>query len=176
MSSMTAEQSLFLRDFLLPAIEGEFATTKKVLAAVPDERADYRPDPKYRTARELAWHIVASELYFLEGIAKGSFEGGGEEPPNPTKSMAELIALYENGFRAGLEKVSQLGGEQLAKPINFFQVFNRPAVAYLTFLKDHTVHHRGQLSAYLRPMGAKVPAIYGPSGDEMWEAGEAASA
>jgi hypothetical protein len=68
-----------------------------------------------------------------------------------------------------VEKVKQLGGEQLAKPLSFFGAFNFPAVYYLTFLSQHTIHHLGQLNAYLRPMGAKVPAIYGPSGDEMWE-------
>jgi len=166
---MTPEQALFLRDFLLQGIEGEFATTKRVLAAVPDERSDYRPDPKSRTARELAWHIVNAEVVFFNGIARGSFESSDQEPPNPTANTAELIAYYETGFKTGLEKVKQLTGEQLAATISFFGVFNFPAVQYLTFLADHTIHHRGQLSAYLRAMGSKVPAIYGPSGDEMWE-------
>ncbi|HWQ34940.1 MAG TPA: DinB family protein [Blastocatellia bacterium] len=175
MTAMTPEQAQYLRDFLLSGIENEFELTKRVLFAIPDDRADYRPDPKSRTAGDLAWHIVSCELYFLEGIAAGSLEGG-EDPPNPTQNVAELLALYESGFRAGIEKVRQLGGEQLAAPLNFFNIFNYPAVFYLTFLQNHTVHHRGQLSAYLRPMGAPVPAIYGPSGDEMWAMTEAAGA
>jgi len=170
---MTSEQALFLRDLLLHAIQEEFSTTKRVLAAVPDERSDYRPDPKYRTARELAWHIVDSEIQFFDGIARGSF--GSEEAPNPTSKMAEMIAHYDAHFKAGVEKIREMSGEQLAATINFFGVAEFPAVIYLTWLSNHSIHHRGQLSAYLRPMGAKVPAIYGPSGDEMWQQSDAAS-
>ena len=167
---MTPEQALFLRDYILQGIEGEFTATKRVLAAIPEERADdYRPDPKSKTARELAWHLVVSEVMFFDGVASGSFEGATEEPANPTKNLAELVAYYETNFKAGLEKVKKLSGEQLATVVPFFGVFNFPAVQYLSFLHNHSVHHRGQLSAYLRAMGSKVPAIYGPSGDEMWE-------
>ena len=172
---MTAEQAVFLRDFLLPGIEEEYRLTRRVLGAVPDDRSDYRPDPKSRTARELAWHIVATELDFLKGIAAGAFTSM-EEAPNPTSSMAEMIALYEREFPAGIEQVRALSGEQLATVINFFGVFNYPTVTYLTFLSNHSIHHRGQLSAYLRSMGSPVPAIYGPSGDEMWGESNTATA
>lgn len=170
---MTAEQALFLRDLLLHAIQEEFSTTKRVLAAVLDERSDYRPDPKSRTARELAWHIVDTEIQFFDAISRGSFSAD-QEAPNPTKDMGEMIAHYETNFKAGVEKINQMSGEQLASTINFFGIAEFPAVTYLTWLSNHSIHHRGQLSAYLRPMGSKVPAIYGPSGDEMWQKSEAA--
>lgn len=172
---MTAEQAVFLRDFLLPGIEGEYRTTRRILGAVPDEQSDYRPDPKSRTARELAWHIVATDLDFLKGIAAGDFTSM-VEVPNPTSSMAEMIALYDREFPAGIEQLRSLTGEQLAKMIHFFGVFNYPTVTYLSFLSNHSIHHRGQLSAYLRAMGSQVPAIYGPSGDEMWSEGNTATA
>ena len=172
---MTSEQAVFLRDFLLSAIEEEFAATKRVLAAVPDEQADYRPEPKSRSARELAWHIVDTEILFFASIARGSFPETGEESPNPTRDTAELVAHYEAEFKRGAERIRQLTGEQLAAKLNFFGVADLPAVAYLSWLNNHTIHHRGQLSAYLRPMGSKVPAIYGPSGDEGWQASAAAS-
>ncbi len=175
MSTMTTEQALFLRDFLLTGIEGESAATKKVLAAIPEERSDYRPDPKARTARELAWHIISSELHFLDSITEGR-QVGGEDPPAENRSLAEMIAFYETSLASGIEKLRNLSGEQLAKPITMYEVFNFPAVSYLTFLQNHTIHHRGQLSTYLRPMGAKVPSIYGPSADETWGSGEAVSA
>jgi uncharacterized damage-inducible protein DinB len=173
---MTSEQALFLRDFLLQAIEEEVAATKRVLAAVPDERSDYRPDPKSRTARELAWHIVGTEIQFFNDIARRSFEGSDQEPENPTQNTAELVAHYEAGVKAGREKIRQMTGEELASTINFFGIFDLPAVTYLTWLNNHTIHHRGQLSAYLRAMGSKVPAIYGPSGDEMWQMSQGAGA
>jgi uncharacterized damage-inducible protein DinB len=56
--------------------------------------------------------------------------------------------------------------EQLATPVDFLGVFNLPAVFYLGFVNNHSIHHRGQLAAYLRPMGSKVPSIYGGSADE----------
>jgi uncharacterized damage-inducible protein DinB len=173
-SEMTTEQALLLRDFLLSG-NSDFATTKKVLAAIPEDRSDYRPDPKARTARELAWHIISSELHFLDSIAQGA-QVGGEDLPTENRSLAEMIAFYEIRFTAGLEKIRSLSGEQLAKPIKMYEVFNFPAVSYLTFLQHHTIHHRGQLSVYLRPMDAKVPSIYGPSADETWSSEEAMSA
>ena len=89
-------------------------------------------------------------------------------------SLADLSVLKRP--RAGVEQIRQMSGEQLAATLNFFGVAEFPAVVYLTWLSNHSIHHRGQLSAYLRPMGAKVPAIYGPSGDEMWQQSDAASA
>jgi uncharacterized damage-inducible protein DinB len=64
-----------------------------------------------------------------------------------------------------LAQAKTLTGEQLAKEIKFY-MFNLPAVSYLNFAQVHSIHHRGQLSVYLRPMGAKVPSIYGGSADE----------
>jgi uncharacterized damage-inducible protein DinB len=174
-ATMTAEQALFLRDILLPGIEGECRATRRVLSAVPDDRSDYRPDPKSRTARELAWHIVATEFDFFKGIAAGEFTSM-EEAPNPTSSMAEMIALYDREVPAGIEQLRALSGEQLIKMVDFFGVFNYPAVTYLTFLSNHSIHHRGQLCAYLRPMGSQVPAIYGPSADERWGESNTATA
>jgi uncharacterized damage-inducible protein DinB len=171
---LNAEQAVFLRNMLLPAIEQEREATRRVLLAVPEERSDYRPDPKSRTARELAWHIVATELDFFRGIAERSFDSM-EEAANPTSSMAEMIALYDGEFPAGAARVRELTSEQLISPINFFGIFNLPAVMYLTFLNNHTIHHRGQLTAYLRAMDSRVPSIYGPSGDEMWNESSAAA-
>ncbi len=102
------------------------------------KRAIIALPPKSRTAGELAWHIVVTEITFFNDVARGSFEGSEQELPNPTKSMAELIAYYETNFKSGLEKVKQLGSEQLAKPISFFGVFNFSAVHYLhEFRQNH---------------------------------------
>jgi uncharacterized damage-inducible protein DinB len=163
---VTTEQAVFLREFLLPSIEMEFGATSKVLAAVPDgEAADYRPDPKSRTARELAWHIVESDIQFFDAIANLKFDFSGDGQ-NPTSNSAALVAFYEEGFRKGVARIRALTPEQLSTPVDFLGAFKFPAVSYLTLLSNHTIHHRGQLSSYLRAMGSKVPAIYGPSADE----------
>jgi uncharacterized damage-inducible protein DinB len=134
-----------------------------VIAAVPEGKKDYSPDANARSAFDLASHIATSEVWFLDGIAKGAFASG--EPPK-FNSVAEVLAYYDREFPAGLAKVKALPADQLAKMVPAFGMMNLPAVAYLGFLNNHSIHHRGQLAVYLRPMGSKVPSIYGGSYDE----------
>ncbi len=68
-----------------------------------------------------------------------------------------------------MERVRAMTPEQLVTPVDFLGAFNFPAVFYLGFVNNHSIHHRGQLSVYLRPMGSKVPSIYGGSADEPWK-------
>jgi uncharacterized damage-inducible protein DinB len=89
--------------------------------------------------------------------------------PAAPDSSQEIASRYESGLTAALAKVKALNGAQLAKPINFMNVFEMPAVIYLQFLNNHCIHHRGQLSTYLRAMNAHVPSIYGGSADEPFQ-------
>jgi uncharacterized damage-inducible protein DinB len=73
-------------------------------------------------------------------------------------------------MKRGVARVAKMTPEQLMTPINFYNVFNLPAVLYLGFLINHSIHHRGELATYLRPMGSKVPSIYGGSYDEPFQA------
>jgi uncharacterized damage-inducible protein DinB len=98
----------------------------------------------------------------------------GEATSGPQTS-ADLAEWYEKEFTRAVDRVRELTPEQLLKPIDFYGVFNLPAVMYLGFLTNHSIHHRGQLSSYLRPMGAKCPNIYGGSYDEPWQGQETAS-
>lgn len=164
---MTPEQATFVAQMLTQGLEREYATTRKVLAAVPEGKKDYRPDPNSRTAFDLASHIASSDVWFLTGIAKGEFVSSG---PKPFGSVAEVVAYYDKEFPAALASVKSLPGDKLAQTIPAFGIFNMPAAAYLGFANNHSIHHRGQLSAYLRAMGAKVPSIYGGSFDEPMQA------
>jgi uncharacterized damage-inducible protein DinB len=80
-----------------------------------------------------------------------------------------LVDWYDKNFKRAAARVSALTPEQLATPIDFMGVFNLPAVSYLGFLNNHSIHHRGALATYLRPMGSKCPSIYGGSYDEPWQ-------
>lgn len=166
---MTSEQALYLtKSVYLPQLEHESKTTRRVLAAVPADHCGYKPDPKSMGALELAWHIASADCFFLNGVAKGEFargEGGSGVPEN-IKSCADVLAWYDENQPKATAAVAAMSGDQLAASINFFGMFDFPAVEYLSLSLRHGIHHRGQLSAYLRPMGAKVPGIYGPSGDE----------
>jgi len=165
---MNGEQAKAMLQFYLGMIDNEFRATRKVIAAVPQDKCDWCPDSKARTARDLAWHITTSEVWFLEGIINGGFGMGDAEPTAP-KTIDEILSTYDRTFNESLGKLKLLSGEQLAKQLPFFGMSEMPAVAYLNFLFLHSAHHRGQLSVYLRPMGSKVPSIYGGSADEPFQ-------
>lgn len=160
----TPEFVLGYRAMMLDGIQREAECTKKVIAAVPDAKSDYRPDPNARTAKELAWHIANSDIQFLDGIADMKFSM--EAPDVKPTTSAEVVAWYDENIKRGIERVASMTPEQLLTPVEFFGVFNLPAVLYLGFLNNHSIHHRGELTTYLRPMGSKVPSIYGGSYDE----------
>jgi uncharacterized damage-inducible protein DinB len=156
------DQALAMLQMTLPTLEREQQTTVKIMEAVPADKADYKPDPNAMSAFDLCWHIAASEDRFLGGVAAGAFDFSAKER---MKSLPEVLAWYENTFGKNLAAIKAMTGEQLVKIIDFRGMFQMPAIAYLTFSSHHSIHHRGQLSVYLRPMGAKVPAIYGESYD-----------
>ncbi len=149
---------------MLDGFKREAETTKKVIAAVPDAKSDYRPDPNARTAKELAWHLANTDIQFLDGIADLKFNMAN--PETKPQTTAEVVAWYDDNVKRGVARVEAMTVDQLLTPVNFFGVFNMPSVFYLGFLNNHSIHHRGELATYLRPMGSKVPSIYGGSYDE----------
>lgn len=149
----------------VPALKNEHRITKTVIEAIPRDKGDYRPDQIARTALELAWHIVATEMRFMEAVAAGQFDLSSRPLPESIKNSADLIGWYTKEFESHFDKLTTLSNEQLLKIVDFRGLFQFPAVMYLGFLLHHSIHHRGQLSTYLRPMGSKVPAIYGESYD-----------
>ena len=161
---MSPEFALGYRAMMLDGVVREAEVTRKVIAAVPDAKADYRPDPNARTAKELAWHLANSDIQFLDGIADVKFTM--ESPEHKPQTSAEIAAWYDANIKRGVARVQAMTPEQLLTPVNFYNVFNLPAVLYLGFLNNHSIHHRGELATYLRPMGSKVPSIYGGSYDE----------
>jgi len=161
---LTPEFVLGYRAMMLDGIQREAECTKRVIAAVPDAKSDFRPDPNARTAKELAWHLAHSDIQFLDGIADLNFSM--EAPEVKPQTSAEVVAWYDENIKRGVARVAAMTAEQLLTPVAFFGVFNLPAAFYLGFLNNHSIHHRGELSTYLRPMGSKVPSIYGGSYDE----------
>ena len=161
---MTPEFVLGYRAMMLDGIAREAECTKKVIAAVPDAKSDYKPDPHARTAKELAWHIANSDIQFLVGIADMKFDTS--VPETKPETAADMVAWYDENLKRGVARVAAMTPEQLMTSVEFFGVFNMPVVLYLGFLNNHSVHHRGELVTYLRPMGSKVPSIYGGSYDE----------
>ena len=101
----------------------------------------------------------------MDALAAGEFDFSPRPRPDSIKNSHDLNGWYTENFAARFDKLTKLSSEQLVKIVDFRGVFQLPAVMYLDFVLHHSIHHRGQLSMYLRPMGAKVPAIYGESYD-----------
>jgi uncharacterized damage-inducible protein DinB len=165
MSELTAEQARFLLATAIPVLKSEHQTTKRVIEAIPTQNNDYRPDPACKTAIELAWHIVATEKRFFNAVAAGKFDFAPMPRPEGIDSGAAIAAWSDINFSEGMKALEALSDEQLLEIIDFRGMFQLPAVSYIQFVINHTIHHRGQLSTYLRPMGGKVPSIYGESYD-----------
>ena len=155
----------WLQDILLGRIKHESVTTRKVLEAVPVDKGDYRPDACARTAIELVRHIAAADIRFLETTINAEFSTAAVLPDN-IKTPAEIAAWHSENFADRFQKLTQLRGDHLTKMTDFRGLMQLPAVAFLQLGMSHTIHHRGQLSSYLRCMGAKVPSIYGESYDD----------
>jgi uncharacterized damage-inducible protein DinB len=165
-SEINAEQAyVFVQNVLLGNLKSESRTTRSVLAAVPGAHLDYRPDPSTRTANELLRHIASADNFFLKSVVDGAFVPGSVKIPDDVKTPEEVAEWYGQEYARNLDAVSHLSGEQLIKMVDFRGTFQRPAFVFLQAGLLHVVHHRGQLSTYLRPMGGKVPAIYGESYD-----------
>lgn len=150
------EKSLFTRFWT-----DESTTTRKVLARIP-EGSDYRPDPKSRTAQEIAWQIVCEEAMIVEALESGRMEWAA--PPMPA-TMKEVLEAYERQSAAMPERWKELPAERWEGTLEFFGSERPAAPLAWSFLFD-IVHHRGQITTYLRPMGSTVPQVYGPSADE----------
>jgi uncharacterized damage-inducible protein DinB len=165
---MNAEQAKAVVDTMTKVWEGEFAMTCKVLEAVKDDTRDYKPDPKSRTGWELATHLATADVWFLSSIIAGRFDwnpDAAKQAEGQFKTVADIVAFYKKEFPAKLNEVRALPEDRLTQIVDFFGFYKWPNVEYLGFAQNHSMHHRGQLAAYLRAMGSKVPPIYGASAD-----------
>ncbi len=162
---MNPEQALFLRDHLVACLRLEHPLTRRVIEAIPPAKQDYRPDDIGRSAIDLAWHIVAAEHRFMDAVVNGVFDLTGSGRPSALSTPTAISSWYSETFLADIQRVKAMSSDQLLKIVDFRGLFQLPAVAYLQSVMGHSIHHRGQLSMVLRPMGALVPAIYGESYD-----------
>ncbi len=150
------EKALFARFWA-----DETVTTRNVLARIP-EGSSYRPDPKSRTAQEIAWQIVCEETMIIEALESGTARW---EPAPMPGSMREVREAYEAQSRTLPGRWTALPQDRWEGDLEFFGSRRPAAPMAWSFLFD-IIHHRGQISTYLRPMGSTVPRIYGPSADE----------
>jgi uncharacterized damage-inducible protein DinB len=165
---MDPQHAKFLTDQLTGIWEGEFPMTCAVLAAVPNDKRDYTPNAKSRTAWQLAVHLATADVWFIESITSGTFNWDPDAAAKSEKmfgTVNDVVEYYKREFPAKLKALRATAPEKLAATMDFFGMMQKPAAGFLGLANNHSVHHRGQLSAYLRSMGAKVPPLYGDSAD-----------
>lgn len=161
---MTPDHAKFLSQVIGQQLQTEWMSTYKVIAAVPEDKKSYKPQADSRDAWFLANHIATADVGFLRAVLANDFAAFKSD--SGAKTIAELADWYKHEFPKALEQCLALDGTHLTKVVEAWGVMKLPSVSYMLFCNNHMIHHRGQLSTYLRPMGGKVPAIYGASFDE----------
>ena len=165
---MNSEQAKAAAEMLTTVWEGEFPATCQVLAAVKNDNRNYKPDAKSRSAWELATHLATADIWFIDSILKGAFEwneDAAKQAEAQFKTVNDVVEFYKKSFPEKLKQLRALPADKLTPTVSFFGMMSLPNVQFIGFANNHSIHHRGQLAAYLRAMGSKVPNIYGPSAD-----------
>ena len=144
---MNAEQARLLVEYFANLWEGEIPATTKVLRNVPDDRREYKPDDKSRTAWELATHLALGDVWFIQSIIDGNFAFDPESEKQQAggfKSSTEIAAFYQKEVAAKLKELRALPADRLTRVVDFFGMMQQPNVTYLGFANNHSIHHRGQ--------------------------------
>lgn len=155
-----------LREFHLQCRKNEFAAFKKVLAALPADKLDYTPHERSQSAARIIQTLIAESQACLALIETGELDFSSF-PPGPSE---RVVADFEAQYDALIQRVSTMTDADWEKQGQFMAgghvVMQQPIGQFLWLFFFDAIHHRGQLSTYIRPMGGKVPSIYGPSGDD----------
>ena len=155
-----------IREYYLQRLEAETPVFMKVFKALPKDQLDYKPDERSPSASELVWTITGALKTCLEVVKDNRAERQSLPPP----AFDQMMEMFEGLSGALSDRVALMDDAMWKRTAEFFyngkQVAEQPVGSFLWFVLFDAIHHRGQLAAYLRPMGGKVPAIYGPSADE----------
>jgi uncharacterized damage-inducible protein DinB len=160
-----------LVDALLPEFDHEMTVTRKLLERVPEERFDFKPHAKSYSLGQLAQHVATVPMWGSVTINQSEIDLAGAEQLPPVTTRTALLALFDGhvaGTRAAL--VGKSDAELMAPwalKLGGKTIFSMPkAAVWRSFVMSHLIHHRGQLSVYLRMQDVKLPSMYGPSADE----------
>jgi uncharacterized damage-inducible protein DinB len=155
-------------EFFLQCWKQEYPTFVKVLRAVPHDKLDYRPDPRSRSAGELVWLQVLEKRCWFELLGTGKINWNVTAP---TMSLDAMINAYQKAHTELAPHLETLDDETWEKKSTQFLMdghvyFEVPLGQMFWLGLFDAIHHRGQLTVYIRPMGGRVPSIYGPSADD----------
>jgi uncharacterized damage-inducible protein DinB len=148
----------------------EFRTTVNVFRSFPADQLGVKPHERSRSVRDLAWQCVIGERVIETILGKTEHDLRNVPPvPPPPEAMEEIVAAYESAHRDAVEKLNRLPEGEFGRIVTSILAFGewkmpQPEALWANVMDQ--VHHRGQLTIYLRQAGGKVPSIYGPSGDQ----------
>jgi uncharacterized damage-inducible protein DinB len=167
MAQTTAEG---MKQQYLDMFKNESKTTLKIMKCYPSDKPDFKPADRSSSALALMW-TFAVEQSVVDAALKGTLKMGGGFP-KPPATIGEVIAAYEKGVKDVENTLANTPESRLHEKVTFFtgpkQMGEVPVLDLMWFMLMDSVHHRGQLSVYVRMQGGKVPSIYGPSADEPW--------
>jgi uncharacterized damage-inducible protein DinB len=160
-----------LADALLPEFDHEMTTTRKVLERVPEGAFGWRPHDKSMTLGALAQHVATIPMWGAETLNKSEIDLTGDGQLPSASSRADLLRDFDANVAATRAALVGKGDAELMAPWTLksggHTVFTMPrAAVWRSFVLSHLIHHRGQLSVYLRMQNVPLPSIYGPSADE----------
>lgn len=160
----------FARSFVAE-LKTEGATTRRVLARVPQERLAWTPHEKSMPLGKLAWHLATLPGRASRAAEQDSWDAAASPSGPHPPTTAEILAELDAGLARAAETIARFDEAKLDGPIRMhareMTVFEGKRKIFLrTVLMNHSIHHRGQLSVYLRLLDVPVPSIYGPSADE----------
>jgi uncharacterized damage-inducible protein DinB len=160
-----------LNQALLPEFDHEMATTRKVLERIPDDKLGWKPHDRSMTMGELATHLATISHWSEAIMGQESFDVETAPPTPKLKSRQEILGAFDQSTATARKVIAAASDEKMMKPWSLVSggktVFSLPRVGVLrSFIMNHGIHHRGQLSVYLRLNNVPVPSIYGPSADE----------
>lgn len=154
----------------LQTLRREHATTRRVVEAFPAEQSELKPHPRSNSARQLIWTFAVEERLILLALRNQLQLGGGF--PKAPDSFDQAVSAFFQTHAELIEALEAASDEDLRGTVKFFTgpgtLGDIPKMDFLWFMLSDQIHHRGQLSVYLRMAGGKVPSIYGPSADEPW--------
>ena len=165
---MSPEHAKFLAGIIGQQLQMEWMLTLKVIEAIPESKKDWKPEAKSRTAWDIATHMASADIGFLQAVVANDFAGQFPGKVQGT-TVAQVAEWYKREMPKLVEKALALDGVHLAKPIQAPWGSKMPSATFMLFCNNHMIHHRGQLATYLRPMGSKVPSMYGGSADEPYQ-------
>jgi uncharacterized damage-inducible protein DinB len=169
---MNADTAPSLKQAALADLEHEFATTRRVLERVPDEHFAWKPHERSMALGGLATHLATLPFWAITTLESDELDMAKGMPENPlAKSRDEVLRRFDETAERVRAALAAADDAALARTWTMRNgehvIVQQPRVAVLrTFVANHMIHHRGQMSVYLRLLDVPVPSIYGPSADE----------